>query len=351
MKKSKVNHLLVLLIMFTILFSIPFLSYAKTAREIAQKSFPSVVMLLMEDSSAQPLSLGSGFFVREGIVATTLHVIEGAAKGYVKIVGQKQKYEVAGIVGIDSKRDLVLLSIKDAKAPPLTLGDSRQVAVGDEVYVVSNPHGLEGTFSQGIISSIRQASNENIFQITAPISPGSSGGPVLNTQGKVIGVAVATYEGGQNLNFAIPVTYLAALLSEIKPVTPLSTKIIKQERSIIDDLGKRSVEGVVGENFIWSNQLYDFGDYSFTLRNQLHESVKDIYCLVVFYDRNGNALDTDIIYYRGIIPGGLGKRVNGSVHASVKRLTTPPSMDNRYLSSFTPKTKVEFRILDFKIIR
>lgn len=155
--------------------------YKKTAREIAYNSFPSVVMLVMEDSNGQPLSLGSGFFVREGIVATNLHVIEGASKGYAKIVGKKAKYDISSVMGIDTKRDLVLLAIRDAKAPSLSLGDSHQVAVGDEIYAIGNPQGLEGTFSQGIIGSIREVGPDKILQITAPISPGSSGGPVLRS--------------------------------------------------------------------------------------------------------------------------------------------------------------------------
>jgi hypothetical protein len=72
--------------------------------------------------------------------------------------------------------------------------------------------------------------------------------------------------------------------------------------------------------------------------------------MVVFYDRDGNALDADVLRFRDVIPAGLGRRVNGFVDASVKRLTTPPSRDNQYLSSFVPSTKVEFRILDFEIV-
>lgn len=356
MKKLKIDLYMnsPILVSFIIIFALllaPSLGRTQSARQIAQNAFPSVVLLVMEDANSQPVSLGSGFFVKADIVATNLHVIKGAARGYIKIVGQKPKYEIAGIVGIDTQRDLALLKITGVKAPSLTFGDINQVAVGDEVYAIGNPQGLEGTFSQGIVSSIRHVGSDILFQITAPISPGSSGGPVLNAQGKVIGIAVATFSGGQNLNFAIPASYLTSLLSEMKPVVPLSAKpTTKEKKSIIDDLGRRSVEGVIGENFTWSNQLYEFdGRYSFTLRNQLRESVKDVYCLVVFYDHKGNPLDTDILYYRDVIPAGLGKRVNGSVHASVKRLTTPPSRDNPYLSSFTPATKVEFRILDFKI--
>lgn len=90
---------------------------------------------------------------------------------------------------------------------------------------------------------------------------------------------------------------------------------------------------------------------SATLKNQLREPVKNIVCLVVFYDGDGNPLDFDMLHPPRVIPGGLAKRAGGGVDASVKQLTTPPSRDNRYLSSFAPSTKVEFRVLDFETVQ
>ena len=234
-------------------------------------------------------------------------------------------------MGIDNKKDLVLLAIKDAKAPSLSLGNSQQVAIGDEVYAIGNPQGLEGTFSQGIVSSIRQAGVETIFQITAPISPGSSGGPVLNTQGKVIGVTVATFKDGQNLNFAIPSYYLASLLRQIKPVTPLSAvKKPKEDKPIIDEMDAKSTGGVVGAQFTWDSLIG--GGYSFSLKNQLRESVTNVCCLVIFYDDSDNPIDCQVRV--GVdIPAGLAKRITNRVDGSVQNL---PS-------------KVEVRILDFTI--
>ena len=345
MKKWKLdkylnNLVLIFCIVIVVLLLATSLSQALTARQIAQNAFSSVVLLVMEDANGQPVSLGSGFFVMDDVIATNLHVIEGAASGYVKIVGQKIKYEIAGLVLADYQRDLALLKITGVKTSPLILGDINQVAVGDEVYAVGNPRGLEGTFSQGIVSSIRQIGSDMLFQITAPISPGSSGGPVLNTQGKVIGIAVATFSGGQNLNFAIPASYLAPLLKSVitqaRIVVPLSAEATtKQKKSIIDDLGGRSVEGVVGENLTWSQRWYGGNiEYTFSFRNQLREPVKDIYCFVVFYDHSGNPIDFDVVHYSDVIPAGLAKRVKSWVDSSVQKLTS----------------KVEFRILDFRIV-
>ena len=182
--------------------------HAQTAQQIAKRAFGSTVLLVLEDASGQPRSLGSGFFVLDDEIATNLHVVEGAATGYAKLVGQKTKYDLEGITAVDAERDLVVLKISAPGAHALSLGDSDSVQVGDSVYAVGNPQGLEGTFSQGIVSSIREVGEDTLLQITAAISPGSSGGPVLNGKGEVIGVSVATFKGGQNLNFAIPSEYL-----------------------------------------------------------------------------------------------------------------------------------------------
>lgn len=192
------------------LMGLPHTARPQAAQQIAKKAFESTVLLVIEDANGQPVSLGSGFFISEGVIASNLHVVEGASRGYAKIVGQRAKFVIEGTVGIDQKRDLVLLKISAPRTPTLSLGDSDAVQVGEPIYAVGNPQGLEGTFSQGIVSSIRQVGSDKILQITAPIWPGSSDGPVLNAKGDVIGVAVATFRGGQNLNFAIPSNYLRA---------------------------------------------------------------------------------------------------------------------------------------------
>lgn len=130
-------------------------AHAQTAQEIAKRAFSSTVLLVMEDANGQPLSLGSGFFVRDGEIASNLHVVAGAARGYAKLVGQKTKYNIEGITAIDAERDLVVLKISPFRSQALSLGNSDSVQVGEPVYAVGNPQGLEGTFSQGIVSSIR----------------------------------------------------------------------------------------------------------------------------------------------------------------------------------------------------
>lgn len=332
------------------------LANAKTTQEIARKASGSTLLLVMEDANGQTLSLGSGFFVRDGEIASNLHVVKNAARGYAKLVGHQSKYEIEGIIAADSERDLVVLKISAAASSILPLGNSDIVQTGESVYAVGNPQGLEGTFSQGIVSSIRKAGTDKILQITAPISPGSSGGPVLNSAGEVIGVSVATFKDGQNLNFAIPVNYLKALFKKAGPVKPLTqTKYAKGQASIFTDFGDRSTEGVTGSQLTWKT-LYDNslvmrygGSYSFSLRNHLRENVRNVHCLVIFYDKQGAPIEVDVVNTEiwqkvGILPAGLARRVKSQVDGSVQVLTT-------HERAVRPHTKVEFRILDFEIAK
>jgi len=220
-----------------------------TAREIAKQTLPSVVLLIMGNSKTETAKSGSGFFVTEDIVATNFHVIKDTDEGVAKIIGQDKLYDVLGIVGVDEKNDLALLKIKGIKGKPLTLNKDDSTAIGDEVFAVGNPKGLEGTFSQGIVSSIRKSEKINLLQITASISAGSSGGAILNNKGEVIAVAVGAIESGQSLNFAVPVSLLRVLISKNKPLASISaiTKPSSNKNSSLQfKVSDTALENLVG---------------------------------------------------------------------------------------------------------
>ena len=219
---------------------------AQTAPQIAEKALAATVYLEMQNSNGLPLGFGSGFFVRDNLIATNYHVIEGAARGTAKLVGQFSTYTIEGVTATDQTNDLALLKVTVYGIKPLPLGNSSDVKIGETVYVAGNPKGLEGTFSNGIISSRRDKYTKERLQMTAPISPGSSGGPVLNSKGEVIGISFMTLVGGQNLNFAIPSRYLTELLTKSTPAKPLTQ-------------GNRSISAET--YFTWGNTKYHLGDY------------------------------------------------------------------------------------------
>ena len=195
---------------------------ALTTRQIAEIALDSTVHLVFTDAQGNRWT-GSGFVVYDGHIATNHHVINNMSIGFAKLVGKEDVYPVGTVLETDKEHDLAVIKVGGIDAPVLSLGDSDTVRIGDKVYVAGNPHGLEGSFSDGIISAIR-GDPDKFFQMTAPISQGSSGGPVVNEKGEVIGVSFATFRNGQNLNFAIPVNYLKALMPT-PPTPPVKPKV------------------------------------------------------------------------------------------------------------------------------
>jgi hypothetical protein len=340
----------------------------KTPTEIARLAFPSVVLLVLQDARGQPLSLGSGFFVEKDIVATNFHVIDGASSGFARIIGRPTKLTIEGIVGLDAARDLVLLQLAHSAAPPLEIAPESSVSVGDPVFAVGNPRGLEGTFSQGIVSSVREFGSDRLLQVTAPISPGSSGGPVLDRTAAVIGVSVASITNGQNLNFAIPADYVKAL--QTKETKLQSFNALPKSKSRTTLLGRAGSEkprtGVVGENFKYEHDRP--GGFSLSLHNKLSQDVATINGFAIFYGPENEPLDTVSISYQGIIPAHMAKRIKSEVDMSVvalseavfswdakgrvwRKLDSPWDLSKlpRGVQTEVRKGKVEFRILDYTI--
>ena len=185
-----------------------------TAQEIAQTALRSTVFLNIKTQGKS--YYGSGFVVREGLIATCEHVLDGMVSGTAESVFDEKKYPLTEIVAASEKNDLAIVGVQDFTAPALPLGDSNTVQVGETIFVVGNPRQLKGTFSQGIISGVRHEQKGRMIQMTASTATGSSGGPVLNGKGKVIGIYSETEIGAQNLNFAVSVNHLKTLLATIR---------------------------------------------------------------------------------------------------------------------------------------
>src|SRR5438445_3699092 len=180
--------------------------------ELVRRIKPSAVAIETFDARGEKLSRGSGFFIDVDRVVTNRHVIEGAYRAEVHSYNGNS-YQVKNVLAVDAEGDLALLKIDVPPnlARPLSL-DRTSPQEGESIVVIGNPFGLEGSVTNGIVSAVRDIPGfGRIIQITAPISPGSSGSPVVNMQGQVIGVATLQITGGQSVNFAIPSERIAQL--------------------------------------------------------------------------------------------------------------------------------------------
>lgn len=182
----------------------------RTVRELVAEVGEAVVQV------RTPAGLGSGFFINaEGYLITNFHVIEGETQISVEVYhgrsGQLERrtYKQVRIVAMNKFRDLALLRVEDPGAPAFVfvpLGDSEALAVGERVFAVGSPLGLERTVTEGIISTkTREMQGDLYLQTTAQINPGNSGGPLFNLRGEVVGVTNMKISFGEGLGFAIPV--------------------------------------------------------------------------------------------------------------------------------------------------
>ena len=203
----------------------------------------SVVMVEIYDKYGNELATGSGFCAyQSNLIVTNYHVIEGAYE--IKIVtDDDQKYNATSVEIFNAKEDLAILTF-DGNLVPLKIGNSDTCKIGQKVYAIGSPVGEKNTVSQGTISNLDRADE---IRITTPISHGSSGGALLDSRGRVVGVTFAGYDDAQNLNFAIPVNTLSSLVNSMlsKDFTLITSSTfknaIKEYTTIEDEMFEKEV--------------------------------------------------------------------------------------------------------------
>jgi hypothetical protein len=189
----------------------------KDIRSIAKAANGSIVSIIMSDDNGKPIAQGTGFVVtKDGLIVTNYHVIAEGRSAVAKLP-DGAIYVLQGVVASDKARDVAVVKASGQNFQTLVLGNSDRVEVGEEVVAIGSPLSLESTVSNGIVSGVRTAEDlgGKFLQVTAPISPGSSGGPLFNMAGEVIGITTLYLKGGENLNFAIPINDAKRLLLDL----------------------------------------------------------------------------------------------------------------------------------------
>ena len=270
---------------------------ADSIPEIVAKAKPAIVEIVTIDAKGTRTTLGTGFFVSpDGLVVTNQHVIEGADS--ITAVGSNGTiFPLERVVAQPVGLDLAVLKFHAADAPFLKLGESSTVVEGQKVIVIGNP---TGTVSDGIISAFRE--NRSLFQITARISDESSGSPVMDETGHVIGIAMIVSVEGQNLNFAIPVEKVpAALLEPPGSAPPIATLTPATD----------------------ANTYFD-GGLAFLNRKQYDEAIGD------FTD----AIRVDPTYTLAYFNRGLAYDNKGNYDKAVSDYTEAIGLDPSFLPSY-----------------
>jgi tetratricopeptide (TPR) repeat protein len=187
-----------------------------TPSQVFEQVQDSVVVVQAFDRQGKQVGLGSGVVLPGGGVVTNHHV---AAAGDRLKVGAKGRFVAAALLASDPTRDLALLSAPGLRATPATLGRAGSLKVGDRVYAVGAPYGLELSLSEGLVSQLR-GGPPPLIQTTAAISPGSSGGGLFNDRGELVGITTFYLKEAQGLNFALPVEWLGSLAGKTLRAAP-----------------------------------------------------------------------------------------------------------------------------------
>jgi hypothetical protein len=202
-----------------LILPIAFGQTALTTAQIAKTASPSVIVIKGKTDSGDVF--GSGFIIsKDGKIVTNLHVIREMKTASVQLANG-DLFDTVSVLATDERRDIAVLKIAGFNLPVLELGNSDVLTVGEPLVIVGTPHGLEGTVTAGILSSVRDSGEGfKVLQTDASVSPGNTGGPLVNNKAEAIGVVSFQLRSAEGLNFAVPINYVRGLLNNLhQPIT------------------------------------------------------------------------------------------------------------------------------------
>jgi S1-C subfamily serine protease len=210
------------------------------ATAIAAAAQAATVQIRSVDADGRRLGAGTGFLVSaDGMIVTNFHVIQRAHSLEIELPNGDEYAEIYYVAG-DPHHDIAILKISADGLAMLPLNGGSDAVVGQRIYTMGHPLGQTATFSDGLVSALRTVEAVTLIQITAPLSPGSSGGPVMNDEGEVIGIATMMMRGGQNLNFAVPSRHVQPLLDSSEGMRLFAAALLPEGRSGVAVIGSSS---------------------------------------------------------------------------------------------------------------
>jgi serine protease Do len=231
---------------------------AITPEELFTRTSPSIWFVYGADNTEKRVSQGSGVVVGPQRVVTNCHVVQGASVIFLR---KENVIYIAKLEHRDAARDLCQLQVPNFTAPAVELGSSKALKVGQKVFALGNPKGLEVTLSDGLVSALRGPDGvDPIIQTTAPISAGSSGGGLFDEQGKLVGITTLQNRSGQNLNFAIPVDWVNELSERVK----MAEEKKKEQLAVVRGQGVAYSPAAAGLPEIGATWKYRYTDKRFS---------------------------------------------------------------------------------------
>jgi len=311
------------------------------ARAVFKKVVPSLLTIIALDQNNQPLEQGFGFYIKPHLLTTNLHLVRKAKSLRIADATTHKTQTVRGIQALSVEQDLAVLQTEEAGTPlPLA---TTPFETGDTIYALSHALDTETTLSSGIVSGLRKFGKTSMVQITIPVSPGSSGGPVVNVRGEVIGIFTSYLVEGQNLNFAVDGRDLAKLIASQagKSAQPLSVLNTLAPSSMDEHISVLRTLRVTAPEIHWGHtpdRTQHSLNWHLSIKNDGDRAVKNVDLLILIFDRQTK----DMIHYVRkklpiTIPAKLAKRT--PVDAGVLDFDTDEA---------DSKWTYEYRILGFE---
>jgi lipoprotein NlpI len=245
-----------------------------TSEQIYENANSSIVVIHSIDFSGNKSGQGSGVILKEkGMIVTNFHIFAGNEK--LIVTHNEDTIHHNGITGVDIEKDILILKLESGDFNTISIGNSNDIKVGQKIFAIGSPMGLENTMSEGIISGIRKLGKlkKDYIQITASLSPGSSGGAVLNSKGELIGISTMAYKEGQNLNFAIMINDILAV-----PLDQVTDKLKLEALGFFFKAQNLQEEGDYNESIKFYDKylkVYPTDERGFNFRGQAYFDKKE----------------------------------------------------------------------------
>jgi hypothetical protein len=323
---------------------------AQPSQTMIGQTFPSVVMVVARDSDAQPLAVGSGFFVTPDLIATRRSLLAGATSVGIKPVGTDSIHTVMGLVAEDTEWNVALLAVRGLTAAPLTFADARDLYMGAPVTALGVPQGVEGVVERGVVSGVRRIGDLRVLQVTAALGPGLCGGPVIDEDGQVVGMSHAILDGAWSVALAIPGAQVKALLE--KAGTPRPYPAVGDTLSLGLDRELREIKDGVEVTLV----EYTRSGFAFSLQNNTMEEIGSVRVRVILYALESDEMVDFIDHLHGrlfgssdpasVIPPGMARRVSVSFPRETWDVFTDYQSGTGFIYG-----RHEIRVLDWTVAR